>query len=72
MTSDERILFLSLNSCWNIDHYYTRRAGINMESLTGTFNSMSEGIYDDWLSAKTIPEPHRVSFTNRQNEIKDW
>jgi hypothetical protein len=50
-TADEknRILFLSLNSCWNLDHHYTERASIYPEALCGTLDQLLAGGYEDWL-----------------------
>ena len=31
---DDRILFIGLNSCWQVDHEFKNRAEINMEALT--------------------------------------
>lgn len=46
---DDKIVFLALNSSWEIDHLFTNRASINMGSLSYAFDQMSQGSYDDWL-----------------------
>lgn len=46
---EDRILFLGLNSCWQIDHRFRRRAGINMEVLSNALDQLQDEKYDGWL-----------------------
>jgi len=48
---DDRILFLALNSCWEIDHHepHTTRSSIHMTSLSNALSKILDGKYDDWL-----------------------
>jgi hypothetical protein len=55
--SSDRILFLSLNSCWELDHYFTTRASINPEALTRVLDSISSAEYDDWLKIAVWHHP---------------
>lgn len=54
---DDRILFLGFNSCWDIDHYFQRRAGINMSALTRALDRLKEGTYDGWLKIAVWHHP---------------
>lgn len=38
---NDNLLFVSFNSCWNIDHYYTKRASINDDALGKIINQLS-------------------------------
>lgn len=44
-----RILFLALNSCYEIDHYYTERSGISMDALVEVFDQLEKSDCKDWL-----------------------
>jgi hypothetical protein len=46
---DDRILFLGLNSCWQIDHHFRQRAGINMDALSKVLDKLQDEKYDNWL-----------------------
>ncbi|MBD2342323.1 metallophosphoesterase, partial [Calothrix sp. FACHB-156] len=45
----DKILFLGLNSCWEIDHEYKDRAGINADAIAYAINQLLLDNYDDWL-----------------------
>jgi predicted phosphodiesterase len=53
----DRILFLAINSCWEIDHYYRQRAGINMDALSRTLDQLLDEKYDDWLKVAVWHHP---------------
>jgi predicted MPP superfamily phosphohydrolase len=55
----EKILFLGLNSCWEIDHYkpYQSRASINMNALAMSLNLLMGDEYDDWLKIVVFHHP---------------
>jgi AAA-like domain/Calcineurin-like phosphoesterase len=57
LTTNEqyRILFLSLNSCWQLDHYWTERASIQSESLGRALERMDG--YRDWLKIAVWHHP---------------
>jgi hypothetical protein len=59
LTLDEknRILFLSLNSCWNLDHHFTERASIYPEALCDTLDQLLAGDYRDWLKIAVWHHP---------------
>ncbi|MGB8216092.1 MAG: metallophosphoesterase [Candidatus Methanoperedens sp.] len=46
---DDRILFLALNSCWEIDHYKLNSASINMDALSNALDQLMDNKYDGWL-----------------------
>jgi hypothetical protein len=39
---EHRIMFLGLNSCWNLDHHFTDRASIHPEAVSLALNQMAE------------------------------
>jgi predicted MPP superfamily phosphohydrolase len=45
----DKILFLGLNSCWEIDHEYKDRAGINSDAIANAIDQLLADNYDDWL-----------------------
>lgn len=53
----DRILFLGLNSCWQIDHHFTQRAGINMEALSHALDHLQNEKYDGWLKIAVWHHP---------------
>ena len=54
---DDKMLFLALNSCWQIDHHFQQRAGINMAALTRALDRLQDGKYDDWLKIAVWHHP---------------
>jgi small GTP-binding protein len=54
---DDRILFLGLNSCWQIDHHFRQRAGINMEALSNALDQLQDEKYDGWLKIAVWHHP---------------
>jgi len=46
---EDHILFVGLNSCWDIDHHFRERASIHMGALTQTLDRFQDGRYDGWL-----------------------
>ncbi|MCP4110735.1 MAG: hypothetical protein GY749_35285 [Desulfobacteraceae bacterium] len=55
--SDDKILFLALNSSWEIDHKFTNRAGINMNSLSKTLNQLQNNTYDEYIKIAVFHHP---------------
>lgn len=47
--ADDRLLFLALNSCWEIDHHYTDRASLHIDALTFALDQINSGSYEEWL-----------------------
>lgn len=62
----DRILFLALNSAWEIDHHYRHRAGINMEALANSLDQIQDGDYGDWI--KIAIWHHPVSGIEMMND----
>ena len=54
---EDRILFLGLNSAWQIDHHFKDRAGINMDALDKALGKMKPGQYDAWLKIAVWHHP---------------
>ena len=58
---DDRILFLSLNSCWEIDHHepHKTRSGIHMNALSNALSKILDGNgkYDNWLKIAVWHHP---------------
>jgi len=56
---ENKILFLGLNSCWEIDHYklHKNRASINMEALSTILNRLINNKYDNWLKIAVWHHP---------------
>jgi predicted MPP superfamily phosphohydrolase len=54
---DDRTLFLALNSCWQIDHHYRERAGINMDALSRALDQLQDSKYDGWLKIAVWHHP---------------
>lgn len=52
-----RILFLALNSAWQIDHHYKQRCGINMDALTRALNRLDDLDCDAWLKIAVWHHP---------------
>jgi predicted MPP superfamily phosphohydrolase/energy-coupling factor transporter ATP-binding protein EcfA2 len=46
---EDKILFLTLNSCWEIDQHYKDRSSINSNSISNSIDQILTGNYDDWL-----------------------
>nr|VFK26502.1 MAG: GTPase SAR1 family protein [Candidatus Kentron sp. MB] len=55
----DRILFLGLNSCWEIDHHFRDRASIHMPALTNALGRLHDanGKYDGWLKIAVWHHP---------------
>ncbi len=47
--TQDRLLVLALNSAWQIDHHYTKRASINQVALGKALNNVNSSNYQDWL-----------------------
>lgn len=54
---DDRIVFLALNSCWQIDHNFRNRAGIYTEALARALDQLQNGAYDGWLKIAVCHHP---------------
>ena len=59
----DRILFLGLNSCWEIDHHFTERAGIHPSVLSRVLDRLNDGLrdgkgkYEGWLKIAVFHHP---------------
>lgn len=56
---DNCILFLALNSCWEIDYYKpnNERASINMDALSNALSQLMDDKYDSWLKIAVWHHP---------------
>lgn len=46
---DDQLVFLALNSCWEIDHHHKTRSSINMDALSKAVERLHDHQYDHWL-----------------------
>ena len=63
---EDRILFLGLNSCWQIDHHFRDRSGIHMPALARGLHRLNGGAYDGWL--KIAAWHHPVTGSEMMND----
>ena len=54
---DDRILFLGLNSSWEVDHHFYSRASIYMPALTRALDRLQDGKYEGWLKVAVWHHP---------------
>ena len=56
---DDKILFLGLNSCWEVDHSesHKERYSINMDSLSNSIDQLNKNKYDNWLKIAVWHNP---------------
>lgn len=54
---EDRILFLGLNSSWQLDHHFRIRSGIHMPALTRALDRLQGGKYDNWLKVAVWHHP---------------
>jgi len=55
---EDRILFLGINSCWQLDHHFKNRASIHLPALTKALDRLNDGQqYDGWLKIATWHHP---------------
>lgn len=54
---EERIIFLGLNSAWEIDHINKLRSSIYANSLEGPLDKILDKRYDDWLKIAVFHHP---------------
>jgi UDP-2,3-diacylglucosamine pyrophosphatase LpxH len=54
---EDRILFLGLNSCWQIDHHFRTRAGIHVPALVRALDRLQAGAYQGWLKVAVWHHP---------------
>ncbi|HIH36389.1 MAG TPA: hypothetical protein HA232_00565 [Methanocellales archaeon] len=54
---EDHILFLGLNSSWEIDHHYRLRASINGEALSKALDHFNGKDYDGWLKIAIFHHP---------------
>lgn len=57
MMTNDRIVFLALNSSWNIDHHYRTRASINMEALSKALDQLQDDKFNNWLKIAVWHHP---------------
>jgi len=56
---DDRILFLGLNTSWQVDHHFKTRAAAYMPALTRALDKIIEEKYDNWLKIAVFHHPVR-------------
>ena len=63
---EDKILFLALNSCWEIDHEYKDRAGIHPNAMANAIEKILTEDYDGWLKVAIWHHP-----VNSSESMKD-
>nr|VFK63029.1 MAG: Calcineurin-like phosphoesterase [Candidatus Kentron sp. TUN] len=63
---EDQMLFLGLNSCWELDHHHQDRAGIHMPALSRALDRLQDGKYDGWL--KIAVWHHPVTGKQQMND----
>ncbi len=67
--TEQKILFLGLNSAWELDHHYKERASINIEALSNALTEIRlNKEYNNWLK---IAVWHHPLNSNSEDRIKD-
>ncbi|BAY98498.1 hypothetical protein NIES37_24480 [Tolypothrix tenuis PCC 7101] len=67
--AEQKILFLGLNSAWELDHYYKQRASINPQALSNALKKIRQNSeYNNWLK---IAVWHHPLNSNSEDRIKD-
>jgi predicted phosphodiesterase len=54
---DDKIIFLAINSSWEIDHHFESRASINDEALSDAVEILSKEDYKNWLKIAVWHHP---------------
>jgi small GTP-binding protein len=54
---EDHILFLGLNSSWQLDHHFRKRADINISALTNALTRLQGGKYKGWLKVAVWHHP---------------
>ena len=54
---EDRILFVGLNSSWQLDHHFRNRASIHMQALTRALDRLQYGNYGGWLKIAAWHHP---------------
>ncbi|MCP4352327.1 MAG: hypothetical protein GY795_43265, partial [Desulfobacterales bacterium] len=68
-----KLLFLGLNSCFEIDHEYKERSGINPNALASAFDKLMKDDYDNWLKYKfQINSNVQISISKINSDIEFW
>lgn len=59
LNDEDKLLFLGLNSCWEIDHYkpHQKRANVNIEAISHSLDQLLDHKYDDWLKIAVMHHP---------------
>jgi 3',5'-cyclic AMP phosphodiesterase CpdA len=54
---EDKLLFLGLNSSWELDHYYKKRSSINIQALASALDRMVGKNYAGWLKIAVWHHP---------------
>lgn len=57
----DHILFLGLNSAWELDHHFTNRVSINKEAIIGALEYLKDGKHEGWLKIAVFHHPTKGS-----------
>ena len=53
----DHILFLGLNTCWELDEHQPEKAGIHPAALAGALTELTEGQFENWLKIAVWHHP---------------
>lgn len=54
---EHKLIFLALNSSWEIDHHFRKRSGINMVSLSSALSTIIGNTYEEYLKFAVCHHP---------------
>lgn len=57
LNEEDKHLFLNMNSSWNIDHFYTKRANVKIDAVTHALTQLLDKKYDNWLKIAVVHHP---------------
>lgn len=67
---DDKVLFLALNSSWQIDHLNTNRASINQPALGKAISTLTDGNYKDYLKIAVWHHPITTQETMNSDFVQ--
>jgi predicted phosphodiesterase len=56
-SDQDRIVFLGLNTCWEIDEHQPEKAGIHPAALAGALSALNAGKFEGWLKIAVWHHP---------------
>ncbi|MBE8988331.1 NB-ARC domain-containing protein [Nostoc sp. LEGE 12450] len=66
---EDKILFLALNSCWEIDHEYRDRSSIHPNAIANALDKILTENYNDWLKIAVWHHPVNASQSMKNTDF---